>query len=59
MLVARSIAGSSDDGVVVRSKALLVNRDDTVTGLMYRDVVVRTTDGWRITHKSISRPNRD
>jgi len=43
-----------EDEVVVRSKALFpVPRDGVFEGV-YRDVVVRTPEGWRIKHKAMT-----
>lgn len=44
----------SDDEVVVRSKALFPVSDDGVFEGLYRDIVVRTAEGWRIRHKSMT-----
>ena len=44
----------NDDEAVVRSKALFPVAGDGVFEGVYRDVVVRTREGWRIKHKSIS-----
>jgi hypothetical protein len=43
----------SDDEVVVRSKALVALPEQRFADLLYRDVVVRTPEGWRIRHKSV------
>jgi hypothetical protein len=45
----------TDDEVVVGSKALFPIPDNRVFEGLYRDVVVRTVDGWRIKHKSMTR----
>jgi hypothetical protein len=44
----------SDDQVIVRSKALFPVPGDGLFEGLYRDVVVRTVDGWRIKHKSMT-----
>jgi hypothetical protein len=44
----------NDDEVVVRSKALFPVPEDGVFEGVYRDVVVRTPAGWRISHKSMT-----
>jgi hypothetical protein len=44
----------SDKEVVVRSKALFPVPGDGVFEGLYRDVVVRTPEGWRIKHKSMT-----
>jgi 3-phenylpropionate/cinnamic acid dioxygenase small subunit len=44
---------SPDGSVTARSKFLGVRRDGTVGTGVYEDVVVRTPDGWRISHRRI------
>ena len=43
--------------VTVRSKGLGVGADGSVGSVTYLDTVVRTDDGWRISHRAI-RPRR-
>src|SRR5262245_13743358 len=47
----------SDDEVIVWSKALFPGTGDLALEAVYRDVVVRTPDGWRVKHKSAKRFN--
>ena len=54
-MVSHVIDDVSSDEVVVRSKALFPMPGGTIADIMYRDVVVRTPDGWRIRHKSLKR----
>jgi len=49
----------SDNEVVVRSKALFPIPDQLIFEGLYRDVVVRNPDGWRISQKSISTFNHE
>jgi 3-phenylpropionate/cinnamic acid dioxygenase small subunit len=44
---------AADGSVTARSKFLGVRRDGTVGTGVYEDVVVRTPDGWRISHRRI------
>ena len=48
MLVNHVIEDVSPDEVVVRSKALLPLPGGSVADIVYRDTVIRTPDGWRI-----------
>jgi len=59
MLVSQVIDDVSADEVVVRSKALLPLPGGGIADILYRDVVVRTEQGWRIKHKSIKSYNTD
>jgi ketosteroid isomerase-like protein len=59
MLVNHQIEDVSDDEVIVRSKALLPIPGRAILDIEYRDVVVRTPQGWRIKQKSIKRYNQD
>jgi hypothetical protein len=59
MLVSHVIDDVSEDEVVVRSKALLPLPRGSIADILYRDVVVRTPEGWRIKSKSIKRYNQD
>jgi hypothetical protein len=53
MLVSHLFEEATDDEVIVWSKALLPLREGGIADIVYRDVVVRTSDGWRIKDKSI------
>jgi hypothetical protein len=59
MLVAHVIDEVSADEVVVRSKALLPLPGGSIADILYRDVLVRTPQGWRIKQKTIKRYNLD
>jgi hypothetical protein len=59
MLVNHVIEDVSRDEVVVRSKALLPLPGGSVADILYRDTVVRTPDGWRISRKTTKRYNFD
>jgi hypothetical protein len=59
MLVNHVIEDVSADEVVVRSKALLPMPGGSVADVVYRDTLVRTPDGWRISHKMTKRYNLD
>jgi hypothetical protein len=59
MLVSHVIEDISPDEVIVRSKALLPVPGGSVADIMYRDTVIRTPDGWRISHKAIKRYHLD
>ena len=59
MLVNHVIEDVSPDEVVVRSKALLPLPGGSVADIVYRDVVIRTPDGWRISGKTTKRYNFD
>ena len=59
MLVNHVIEDVSADEVLVRSKALLPLPGGSVADIVYRDTVVRTPDGWRISAKSTKRYNFD
>ena len=43
----------------MRSKALLPLPGGPVADILYRDTVVRTADGWRISRKTTKRYNLD
>ena len=43
----------SDDEVAATSKGLGVMADGTVGSVTYEDTVVRTPDGWRISHRRV------
>jgi hypothetical protein len=53
MIVCHAIDAASADEVVVRSKALFPQRGGGIGDGAYRDVLVRTADGWRIKEKSM------
>jgi hypothetical protein len=53
MLVSHLIDSVSGDEVVARTKALFPWQDGKFGDIVYRDVLVRTPDGWRIKDKSI------
>jgi hypothetical protein len=42
-----------DGAVTVRSKGLSVMADGAAGTVIYEDVVVRTADGWRISHRKV------
>jgi hypothetical protein len=43
----------ADGTVAVRSKGLSVMSNGATGTVIYEDVVVRTTDGWRISHRRV------
>ena len=53
MLVSHLIDSVSDEEVVVRSKALVPLHSGAIADIVYRDVLVRTSAGWRIRDKSL------
>jgi hypothetical protein len=57
IIVNHQIEDVSEDEVIVRSKALCPIPGQMLLDIEYRDVVVRTTDGWRIKHISVKRYN--
>jgi len=59
MLVNHLVEDVSTDEVVVRSKALLPIPGQLILETVYRDVVVRTSEGWRIKHKSVKGHSTD
>jgi hypothetical protein len=59
MLVNHVIDDVSPDEVVVRSKALLPTPGGTIADILYRDTLIRTPDGWRISYKATRRYNFD
>ena len=59
MLVNHVIEDVSPDEVVVRSKALLPLPGGSVADIVYRNTVIRTPDGWRISSKATKRYNFD
>ncbi|GGQ31360.1 ketosteroid isomerase-like protein [Actinomadura coerulea] len=44
---------AAGDRVQARSKGLGVNADGTVGSVTYEDTVVRTPQGWRISHRTV------
>jgi ketosteroid isomerase-like protein len=52
MMVSHIIDSVSGDEVVTRTKALIPLHTGTIADIAYRDVLVRTPDGWRIKDKS-------
>jgi hypothetical protein len=42
-----------DDHIAAWSKGLGVRTDGTVGSVVYQDIVVRTPDGWRISHRTL------
>ena len=42
-----------DDHIAAWSKGLGVRTDGTVGSVTYKDIVVRTPDGWRISHRTV------
>jgi hypothetical protein len=59
MLVNHAIDVVSPDEALVRSKALLPMPGGVIVDTLYRDTVVRTPAGWRVSRKEIKRYNRD
>lgn len=52
--VTNVVVTDHDDGTVrVRSKGLSVMANGTAGTVIYDDVVVRTTGGWRISHRTV------
>ena len=47
------ITASADGGVQVRSKGLGIKADGSCGSVSYDDTVVRTADGWRISHRKV------
>ncbi len=47
------ISAAADGSVSARSKFLGVRGDGTVGSGVYEDIVVRTRDGWRISHRTV------
>ncbi|TDB90769.1 nuclear transport factor 2 family protein [Actinomadura sp. KC216] len=43
----------ADDRVQVRSKGIGVNADGTAGSVTYEDTVLRTPQGWRISHRKV------
>ncbi|WP_344891969.1 nuclear transport factor 2 family protein [Actinomadura meridiana] len=43
----------TDDRVQVRSKGIAVNADGTTASVTYEDTVLRTSAGWRISHRKL------
>ena len=52
MMVSHIIDSASGDEVVTRTKALIPLHDGGIADIAYRDVLVRTQEGWRIKDKS-------
>jgi ketosteroid isomerase-like protein len=52
MMVSHIIDSVSGDEVVTRTKALIPLQNGSIADIAYRDVLVRTPDGWRIKDKS-------
>nr|WP_206323029.1 nuclear transport factor 2 family protein [Streptomyces sp. HNM0575] len=48
------VTGAADGQVRVRSKGLGVKADGSCGSVSYDDTVVRTPDGWRISHRKVS-----
>lgn len=48
------VTGSADGRVQVRSKGLGVQADGSCGSVSYDDTVLRTVDGWRISHRKVS-----
>ncbi|MFE6888199.1 nuclear transport factor 2 family protein [Streptomyces sp. NPDC057694] len=48
------ITASADGQVQVRSKGLGIKADGSCGSVSYDDTVVRTSDGWRISHRKLS-----
>lgn len=48
------VSVSADGRVRVRSKGLGVKADGSCGSVSYDDTVVRTADGWRISHRKVS-----
>ncbi|WP_271214859.1 nuclear transport factor 2 family protein [Pseudonocardia halophobica] len=57
IIVSSLVEDVSEDEAVVRSKVLCPMPDQLVIDVEYRDVVVRTPDGWKIKHKTCKRYN--
>lgn len=53
MLVSQLLEPRSADEVIVRSKALIPLENGAIADIAYRDVVVRTAQGWRIKDKRV------
>ena len=53
ILASHLIEDQGPDEVIVRSKALFPIPGQLVLETVYRDLVVRTSSGWRIRHKSV------
>ncbi|MFG2847559.1 nuclear transport factor 2 family protein [Kitasatospora sp. NPDC048296] len=53
--VTNVVVTASPDGLVrVRSKGLGIRADGTCGSVSYEDTVVRTAEGWRISHRKVS-----
>nr|WP_031069896.1 nuclear transport factor 2 family protein [Streptomyces sp. NRRL WC-3742] len=48
------VTASADGQVQVRSKGLGIKADGSCGSVSYDDTVVRTADGWRISHRKVS-----
>jgi 3-phenylpropionate/cinnamic acid dioxygenase small subunit len=48
------VTASADGWVRVRSKGLGIRADGSCGSVSYDDTVVRTADGWRISHRTVS-----
>ncbi|MFD9689329.1 nuclear transport factor 2 family protein [Kitasatospora sp. NPDC059088] len=48
------VTAGADGRVQVRSKGLGVRADGSCGSVSYEDTVVRTADGWRISHRRVS-----
>ncbi|MGW2471575.1 nuclear transport factor 2 family protein [Streptomyces sp. NPDC001665] len=48
------VTASADGQVRVRSKGLGIKADGSCGSVSYDDVLVRTTEGWRISHRKIT-----
>ncbi|MGY5060699.1 nuclear transport factor 2 family protein, partial [Streptomyces sp. 900105755] len=52
------VTALADGRVQVRSKGLGIKADGSCGSVSYDDTVVRTADGWRISHRRVS-PRRN
>ncbi|MBG0814400.1 nuclear transport factor 2 family protein [Planomonospora sp. ID82291] len=48
------ITGIDDRSARVRSKGIGVQADGTVASVVYDDIVIRRSDGWRISRRKVS-----
>ncbi|MBB4684463.1 nuclear transport factor 2 family protein [Amycolatopsis jiangsuensis] len=48
------VTAETDDRARARSKGLGIGADGTCASVSYDDVVVRTPDGWRISHRTLT-----
>ncbi len=54
MHVTNVLVREDGDGARAWSKGLILRQDGTCAGFTYEDQVVRTSQGWRIRHRTIS-----